>query len=172
MVTAHKPKCCPYADIVDLVEGPFKSPYKGQTDADGDDYDDDTIRRAHTRGTCSRCGKPNYIYDYHQKPSVWNSHQEKHGTAVVALTCWRLEIEKVMRQNGDDMANVEAFAPESGDWLDWDFDDGFGGTNGVQFLVWTERYVYFPVCYDGAEWAGAVPRHPCDTPPTYHFGGG
>ena len=54
----------------------------------------------------------------------------------------------------------------------WDelFDSGFGGSEGEPFTAWSESYVYFPVVYDGAEWVGRVPRHPCDVP-TKHQGG-
>ena len=24
------------------------------------------------------------------------------------------------------------------------------------------NWVYFPICYDGAEWVGHAPRNPCD----------
>lgn len=55
--------------------------------------------------------------------------------------------------------------------LDTEFDEGYGGTEGKPFTLWTGKYVYFPVCYDGAESVGFVPRHPCDTA-TRHWGGG
>lgn len=51
------------------------------------------------------------------------------------------------------------------------FDAGYGGEEGCAFTVWTERRVYFPICYDGAEWCGSVARHP-DGKPTEHQGGG
>lgn len=51
-----------------------------------------------------------------------------------------------------------------------DFDDGYGGTEGMVFTAWSEKYVYFPVCYDGAEWVGRAPRNICDEP-TNHCGG-
>ncbi len=41
-------------------------------------------------------------------------------------------------------------------------DTGHGGEQGQPFTVWTERRVYFPLCYDGAEWVGSAPRDPCD----------
>lgn len=28
---------------------------------------------------------------------------------------------------------------------------GYGGTEGIPFTLWTEKRVYFPVCYDGIE---------------------
>lgn len=51
------------------------------------------------------------------------------------------------------------------------FDCGYGGTEGESFTVWTTNRVYFPICYDGAEWVGSVSRNP-DGKPTRHFGGG
>jgi len=51
------------------------------------------------------------------------------------------------------------------------FDIGYGGTNGCSFTAWGEKYVYFPLCYDGAEWVGSAPRNPSDEK-LYHQGGG
>lgn len=51
-----------------------------------------------------------------------------------------------------------------------EFDAGYGSREGDSFTAWTETRVYFPVVYDGAEWVGSVPRHPCDEK-TYHHGG-
>lgn len=58
----------------------------------------------------------------------------------------------------------------SADDLEVSFDDGFGGSNGKSFTAWGEKYVYFPVVYDGAEWVGYAPRNPCDEA-TSHWGG-
>lgn len=43
-----------------------------------------------------------------------------------------------------------------------EFDSGYGGAEGKDFTAWSEKYVYFPVCYDGAEWVERAPRNPCD----------
>lgn len=51
------------------------------------------------------------------------------------------------------------------------FDGGLGGNEGFAFTLWTHKRVYFPVDYDGAEWAESVPRDPCDEM-TQHIGGG
>lgn len=51
------------------------------------------------------------------------------------------------------------------------FDVGFGFIEGIPFTAWSERYVYFPIVYDGAEWVGRAPRNPCDEA-TEHQGGG
>ena len=51
------------------------------------------------------------------------------------------------------------------------FDKGYGGVEGVAFACWTKTRVYFPCCYDGAEWVESVSRNP-DGKPIGHFGGG
>jgi hypothetical protein len=48
------------------------------------------------------------------------------------------------------------------DGLNREFNDGYGGSEGEPFTAWGEKYVYFPVVYDGAEWVGSAPRNPCD----------
>ena len=55
--------------------------------------------------------------------------------------------------------------------LDYEFDDGFGCTNGPKFTAWSEKRVYFPGEYDGSEWIDNVPRHPSKEV-TMHIGGG
>ena len=51
------------------------------------------------------------------------------------------------------------------------FDSEYGGTEGCAFTLWTANRVYFPVCYDGAEWVNSVPRNPCEEA-SNHCGGG
>ena len=48
--------------------------------------------------------------------------------------------------------------PLKTNWYDIEFDDGYGMREGIPFVLWTEKWVYFPVCYDGGEWVGSVPR--------------
>lgn len=43
-----------------------------------------------------------------------------------------------------------------------EFYDGYGGTEGAPFTAWSKEWVYYPVCYDGAEWIGRAPRNICD----------
>ena len=59
----------------------------------------------------------------------------------------------------------------SSDGLDKEFEEGFGAIEGAAFTLWTAKRVYFPVCYDGAEWVGSVSREP-DGVATAHVGGG
>lgn len=57
------------------------------------------------------------------------------------------------------------------DELSAEFNTGYGNQKGEPFTAWGEKFVYFPVCYDGAEWVGSAPRNPCEVK-TYHQGGG
>lgn len=85
------------------------------------------------------------------------------------MTTWRTELNAARLSAGDDTPIVRV-AP-SADVLDVPFDAGYGGTEGPDVLVWSETHVYFPVCYDGAEWLGSAPRHPREDGQD-HVGGG
>lgn len=82
---------------------------------------------------------------------------------------WRDLITEAMKARGDSWSEVEGSTISEAE-LDVKFDDGFGGSEGIPFTVWTKKYVYFPAVYDGAEWAASVPRNPCDDK-TKHVGG-
>lgn len=86
------------------------------------------------------------------------------------MTTWREEITDAMNRNKDVWDNVVHCTLSESD-LDTEFYGGRGGTNGKPFTLWTEKYVYFPVCYDGSEWAGSAPRHPCDEALSHQGGG-
>ena len=75
-------------------------------------------------------------------------------------TTWRAEILQAMAGTGDTLNDVEAIEPFVTDWLDVEFDNGYGAIEGQPFTAWTEGSVYFPVQYDGGEWCASVPRHP------------
>lgn len=83
---------------------------------------------------------------------------------------WRKGITEHMERHGETWADVEA-CTLSEKQLDEVFDPGFGGTEGEPFTVWTALRVYFPGCYDGAEWVDSVSRNP-DGVATAHIGGG
>ena len=80
-------------------------------------------------------------------------------------TSWRVEIAKAMNTAHDSWDSIVHSTLDS-EGLDQQFDPGFG----EPFTVWTHTRVYFPVVYDGPEWVGSVPRHPCDER-TEHMGG-
>jgi len=83
---------------------------------------------------------------------------------------WRQMIADEMKEHGESWENT-VDSTLTDEQLDKEFDSGYGGTEGDAFTVWTEKRVYFPICYDGAEWCGSVARHP-DGKPTEHQGGG
>ncbi len=76
---------------------------------------------------------------------------------------WKGKIEAVA---GED--NIIA-CTLSDDELLIEFKDGYGLSEGNPFTAWGEKYVYFPVVYDGSEWVGKAPRNPCDEA-TEHMG--
>lgn len=83
---------------------------------------------------------------------------------------WRHLISMEMEEQGEDWKDVVSCTltePE----LDVEFYPGYGGTDGQPFTLWTTRRVYFPCCYDGAEWVSSVPRNP-NGEVTEHIGGG
>lgn len=85
------------------------------------------------------------------------------------LTSWRILLLAEMKKHGDSLSTVEFNTMSDAD-MDERFDHGYGCTEGTPFTVWTPTRVYFPICYDGAEWVGSVSRHP-DGKPTKHQGG-
>lgn len=40
------------------------------------------------------------------------------------------------------------------------YDAGYGGTEGPEFIGFSDRFVYISVQYDGSESVEAIPRHP------------
>lgn len=86
-------------------------------------------------------------------------------------TTWRKLITEAMRVNKDETPLEFATLAIAPGELDREFYEGYGGTNGEPFLMHTEHWVYFPCCYDGAEWCDSVPRHPTGKP-VGHIGGG
>jgi hypothetical protein len=84
-------------------------------------------------------------------------------------TTWRKLLTNALHEYKEIYANIEASTLTRGQ-LDHEFDDGYGGSEGVPFTVWTKQRVYFPAVYDGSEWVASVSRHP-DGQPTKHIGG-
>lgn len=84
------------------------------------------------------------------------------------MTTWREELAFAMSERGE--ANEQFECTLTPAELDERFDPSCGVINGKPFTAWTEKSVYFPICYDGSEWVGSVSRHP-DGKPTNHQGG-
>lgn len=85
------------------------------------------------------------------------------------LTTWRKLIYAAMADKQD--VSTIVYTTLSDDEWDTEFDNGYGGVRGCPFTLWTEDRVYFPICYDGAEWVGSAPRSPCNIA-LAHQGGG
>lgn len=85
------------------------------------------------------------------------------------MATWRELIKDEMKNHKDSVEFIVGSTLKIEDW-GTEFDEDYGCTEGVPFTLWTEDRVYFPVCYDGAESVGSVPRHPCDEI-TAHIGG-
>lgn len=85
------------------------------------------------------------------------------------MATWKKFLEATMKERGETLADIESSTLTEADMVR-EFRSDYGGIEGVPFTVWTARTVYFPICYDGAEWVGCVSRHP-DGKPTEHQGG-
>lgn len=66
---------------------------------------------------------------------------------------WRELIGETLAENGESWGEVIACTLSPAE-LDAAFYAGYGAMQGEPFTVWTKDFVYFPVCYDGAEWCG------------------
>lgn len=86
------------------------------------------------------------------------------------MTGWKLMLDDALKENGESWTDVESNTMTEAEMAK-DFDNDYGSIRGIPFTVWTKNSVYFPICYDGAEWVGRVSRHP-DGKPTAHQGGG
>jgi hypothetical protein len=86
------------------------------------------------------------------------------------MTNWKELIEEEMKVQEETFEDVVESTLTDEDLIK-SFDSGYGGTEGIPFTLWTTNRVYFPICYDGAEWVESVSRNP-DGNPTRHFGGG
>ena len=84
-------------------------------------------------------------------------------------TTWRTELEDALKDSGESFADIES-STLTEEQLDTKFNNGYGGSEGAPFTVWTKTHVYFPAVYDGAEWVACVPRNP-NGRATNHVGG-
>ena len=84
------------------------------------------------------------------------------------MESWKSMITEEMESHDDSWDNVVSCTLTEEE-LCKTFDDGYGAPEGKLFTLWTETRVYFPVVYDGAEWAGSASRNP-DGNPTEHIG--
>ena len=85
------------------------------------------------------------------------------------MITWRKEITALMRVYEETWGDIVSCTLTDLE-LDEKFDDGYGGSEGAPFTVWTHGRVYFPAVYDGSEWVASVSRNP-DGIATSHVGG-
>lgn len=74
---------------------------------------------------------------------------------------WHDLISEAMECRGEDWGDVVAHTFTDGQ-QHVRFDSSWGSPEGCPFTVWTQKWVYFPVCYDGEESVSSAPRDPCD----------
>lgn len=84
------------------------------------------------------------------------------------MASWYEMLKEAMMEDGEDLNSFVCTMDEVE--LKEDFDAGFGSTRGKPFTAWGAKWVYFPICYDGAEWVGHAPRNPSDIA-MHHQGG-
>lgn len=74
---------------------------------------------------------------------------------------WYDMLKEIMKEDGEDFSRK--ICTISDDELQVNFDPEFKGeVEGQLFTAWGEKWVYFPLCFDGLEWIGHAPRNPCD----------
>ncbi|MBL4940366.1 MAG: hypothetical protein JKY81_01735 [Colwellia sp.] len=84
------------------------------------------------------------------------------------MTNWMNLIEQEMDDRGDKGPIIHNSLTDNEMLVE--FNDGYGGSEGIPFTAWTDARVYFPVVYDGSEWVGSAPRNP-NNEETPHIGG-
>lgn len=74
---------------------------------------------------------------------------------------WKILLQEACEKTGDDYSSL--ITTLSVHDLNLMFDNNkYGEIKGNPFTAWSNKYVYFPVVYDGLEWVGYAPRNPCD----------
>ncbi len=76
------------------------------------------------------------------------------------LTSWYELLEEAMERDGENFVKRKCTLSEKE--LKVKFDNDYGETKGDSFTAWGEHWVYFPLQYDGMEYIGHAPRHPCE----------
>ena len=56
-------------------------------------------------------------------------------------------------------------------WDEIEFNVGHGGENGMSFVAYTDKWIYFSMTYDGSEYVDCIPRNPNRDWEPKHFGG-
>lgn len=90
------------------------------------------------------------------------------------MSTWRSLIAATFVNGDDSFDNIEAVNLHAGrapdrQWLDVEFANGWGSPPAPSFTMWTHRFIYFPVSYDGLHSAGRISRQPDRSKPR-HYG--
>ncbi len=76
------------------------------------------------------------------------------------MSNWYDKLKEAMKADGESF--IDRVCTLTDEEMSKPFDDSFGFPEGAAFTAWGERWVYFPLSYDGAESIGHAPRNPCD----------
>ena len=89
-----------------------------------------------------------------ERGDMWTSSE------VVIPTYYEIDAPLLREKWFDESCLERGFEPPlKTNWYNIEFDDGYGMYEGIPFVLWTEKWVYFSVEYDGAAAVGSVPRH-------------
>ena len=72
---------------------------------------------------------------------------------------WKTLIDEAMESVGETLDDLVSNTLTESE-MEEEFSNGFGRVYSKPFTAWSEKTVYFPICYDGMTWAGSVSRHP------------
>ena len=70
----------------------------------------------------------------------------------MAKTCWKDLISKEMEEEKESWRDVVRCTLSEEDLLA-EFDNGYVGSKGKPFTLWTKERVYFPAIHNATEWA-------------------
>lgn len=73
---------------------------------------------------------------------------------------WHEMLKNAFIEDGEDFSKM--ICTLSNEQLQVEFNSGYGCSEGAPFTAWGEKWVYFPIVYDGSEWVGHAPRNPCE----------
>lgn len=81
-------------------------------------------------------------------------------TNTTDIQNWYNLLKEAMENDGEDFDKRICTLDEAG--LRIEFDAWYGPIEGKPFTAWGEKWMYFPLSYDGEEYVGHAPRNPCD----------
>lgn len=76
------------------------------------------------------------------------------------MVSWFVMLKEAMERDGENFERRICTLDEEALKKEWNM--AWCEPQGQAFTAWGERWVYFPLCYDGSEWVGHAPRNPCE----------